>query len=1613
LREYSALKRVAELDRAPRVDPYFTDGNGGFWVVPLSLPQGRTIRALQVAGEKPQAPAQLAADAFTGLADLHEAGVVHRAISPDTVWIGDDGRVRFDGFHMARIAGERSLAGSLESIEETDPYAAPELRLGMGFAEPASDIFSLALTLRYAFTGEEPNGGSATDSSIAPHFVAHELLALLRVCLASDDRTRPPANSIAARLRALEEQPSGETADPLAEGALIDDQYRVLRILGRGASGVTVLANDEIAGGSVVLKAISNPELKLLLARAEFRALRDLAHPSLPRVLDIRPPAAPFQIKLEFVAGDTLAEQRRAGRPKVEIAKRVLRALSELLKHLEDRNYLHRDITPHNIVVPDSPDEPVRLIDFGLAAAMGEDSALVGTPLYRAPEIDAGLEWTPLADQYALATVLIEFLAGKLPYQLEGRIPRKRQRLPLSALIGSSVSADIVRILERASHPEPAARYPTNSDFAHEVLKLSDATPDATAPQDPIDVQADVVESVPGLGSPGACYELDPESVQHGGTADVYRAARSGVNEPVALKLLRGTADQPRLIQLSFERELGALRRLDHPHVVELVDAGKDTRSGEYFLVLEWLPLPLDRHLEAQPALRDWQLFGRQIALPIASALAYAHEQHVVHRDVKPSNILIAETGPKLADFGIAVLRTAIPTDGDTLAEFMSRPFAPPERSSASEYDRDVFGWGVTVIACLTDQAVEDYPDLEPALRSLPVPDPVRELLGRCISFDPGQRPRNGLVLIAELERLLRAAPEADAKEVPAGITSHRLRSDLSALATAEAISVEEFVERDLSSQPFARTTVTEEGERHLFLYGQRWSYRCSVSLNRSQLSIFSGREESVAQLDMRRESAAVLPFAIKTTGAASPTGRANLEALLDYVEHAEDRRLDELYERDERRLLTSWHNQLRALEGLEAEREDPISYRGGRVEGRRFFCTLVADHPDDLVGQQRLPALSDRRFRQFSGTVEQHRDRQVVLLLARTPNSDPPKSGSLLLDTAGAAAALRRQRDALNAVRFKSPLLARSDLPELIMHPERTAEPVAMAVDAWAQEGLTSDKQRAVRLALGSRDFFAVKGPPGTGKTTLIAELVVQELRRNPDARILITSQTNVALDNALERLTKVAPGGIRMVRLSNALDARVDPSVQHLLLEAQMASWRKDVRRKSERYLERRLDDRGVDIVALQVRLDADALIQLRDDEEGTKEDSTEVGHQGVSDVGDHEGRRAVVERRQRREQLEGRLATSLKMSRSRVQKESAGSLREAAEALFGSSPASSTDKALFELQREWVSQVAARGPQFEEPLLFGSQVIAATCVGLAGFRAARDLAFDLCILDEASKASATESLVPIVRSQRWVMVGDENQLGPFEQHALLSDEVVDEYDLDAADLRRTLFERFQTLLPTANTTSLTTQHRSVRAVGDLIGSVFYGGALESVMDSGPLNLGIALPRPVTWFDTSKLPSHGERRAAGTSYANDAEAAEIAAFAERLAFTHGAARTGQKLELLTLSAYRPQVDLIRATLGPRHSRTSQLKIEANTVDAAQCREADVVAFSVTRSNDRGAPGFLTDRRRINVALSRARYGLAIFGDLDFCLRHDGPLRQVIQYVRDHPESCHIEVLG
>ena len=205
-----------------------------------------------------------------------------------------------------------------------------------------------------------------------------------------------------------------------------------------------------------------------------------------------------------------------------------------------------------------------------------------------------------------------------------------------------------------------------------------------------------------------------------GGMSEVFVAHDDLLDRDVAVKALRGDTGDPR----RFEEEIRLLARLDHPGLVKVFDVGED--DDQPYVVMELVGGTTLAELigrgEIDPAL------VRSFAIDLADSLAYLHRVGVVHRDVKPSNILLDEHGrARLADFGIA--RLVDSTRLTVTGVVMGTPgYVAPEQIEGHECGpaADVYSLGLVIIECLTGRRPFAGSGTEVALAPALAPRPMR-----------------------------------------------------------------------------------------------------------------------------------------------------------------------------------------------------------------------------------------------------------------------------------------------------------------------------------------------------------------------------------------------------------------------------------------------------------------------------------------------------------------------------------------------------------------------------------------------------------------------------------------------------------------------------------------------------------------------------------------------------------------------------------------------------------------------------------------------------------------------------------------------------------------------
>lgn len=293
----------------------------------------------------------------------------------------------------------------------------------------------------------------------------------------------------------------------------------------------------------------------------------------------------------------------------------------------------------------------------------------------------------------------------------------------------------------------------------------------------------------------------------------------------------------------------------------------------------------------------------------------------------------------------------------------------------------------------------------------------------------------------------------------------------------------------------------------------------------------------------------------------------------------------------------------------------------------------------------------------------------------------------------------------------------------------------------------------------------------------------------------------------------------------------------------------------------------------------------------------------------------------------------------------------------------------KALFDEAHKIGKEVEKTEQYIMDNLFNKAQIITATLVG-ANHYTVRNLKYNTIIIDEAGQALEPACWIPILKAQKVILAGDHLQLSP----TIKSNEAA------RKGLSNTLLEKVVNLHP-ESVVLLNEQYRMNTAIMGYSSQVFYKNALKahhSVAD----RLLFTADEPIQFIDTAGC-SYDEKLD-GTSTTNPDEAIFLVKHLTHLvAGVLDQNSTGSFPSIAIISPYKQQVQLLNTLVQENEILIPYRdKIAVNTIDSFQGQERDVVYISLTRSNGDGSIGFLSDTRRMNVAMTRARKKLVVIGD-------------------------------
>lgn len=731
----------------------------------------------------------------------------------------------------------------------------------------------------------------------------------------------------------------------------------------------------------------------------------------------------------------------------------------------------------------------------------------------------------------------------------------------------------------------------------------------------------------------------------------------------------------------------------------------------------------------------------------------------------------------------------------------------------------------------------------------------------------------------------------------------------------------------------------------------------------------------------------------------------------------------------------------------------------------------------------------------------------------------DIPQPGSLSL--VASSLVFKKQREAVETLQQRQaknrhllPILAEQKYQAYV--PDTSARPC---------EPLNMEQERAFHKAISVPDLLLVLGPPGTGKTRTITEIVRDYNAKNK--RVLITSKTHKAVDNVL----KLLPSELIRIRVGH--EDKVDEKCRFLLLDNQARELQKMILQRTEQQ-ERELRgfSQGKDIlhhwlnqldkqtdrlmkkeclisqasltckeiervVAMPMQAPLQSLMSweaiLADWMERrqyfiwrlentpfftVRPDQNEFLHQifqggrAILDFyirrlqkGLANTRRHQEETEEACERLEAEFKQKLASNRTyteahfaaqqagrehqNIAQETGELIAKLERSVKGLAPLqvppkdtlhATTVRAFYDhyrqtiaileqrsiLLNDWHNELKERKKELYDELCQYADVVGATCIGIATSPYLKEVDFHVAIVDEAGQIALPDLLVPLVRAEKAVLVGDHQQLPPFVDNELddwlktIVSEDWPDSDLTTEQIRELLIKSTFEQLFTANPDEhhyerFIWQHRMPKVVADFVGQHFYDKRLETATRTtfydDPLFCSpfvfVDLPeqpqqtkRQVSERGNEQPASYGYTEAqlegvAGFGWTNFYEAelaAEIATIYER-----------EGSDWVIIVPFRAQARHIQILLNRRLGKGS-FNERVATVDSFQGGERQKIIYSFTRSNKEGKVGFLKELRRLNVALTRAKEQLILIGDMDTLSQAQNQgFRSLAQALRKH----------
>jgi serine/threonine protein kinase len=484
-REKSVLDKLQDIGRSWDIHTTFQAETLNMFVVVVREPRNffpldEYLRAWKNSNDEEAGWTQQAIDFFSalaqgcfiGLSEIHAAGVWHKLLTPDRIWIGRNNEIRLRGFVSSHIDEERSVF-----LPDADPafqkYASPEVAL---LPSAKSDVWSMARILVEQFELIGSLDGLSDDNPT--RLAASEVRDILQQCLEDNPDQRFEAHEVAQLLsqasvggtRAAEEETRDDISE-LKEGDTLKGRYYLLEMLGTGRFGTTWKAEDLESYRSLCTIKIHKSAEALDIARGEHHRSQTVSFEGLQRFRTFSPEPNFGFSELEYVPGTSLDKIRFNTAQEI---KDVFFRVCEAIEYLHSRGLAHGDISPGNIIC--DQDGKVCLID-PFYTTLGSQLRM-GTPAYISPEVRQTRLASEPSDVFSLCASFVKVILSRSALSIQDGTPSLRDLTEVESVSFEPEEVAVIRALLMGCEPNPENRPSSIDEIRDLVLNAAPVKPE-------------------------------------------------------------------------------------------------------------------------------------------------------------------------------------------------------------------------------------------------------------------------------------------------------------------------------------------------------------------------------------------------------------------------------------------------------------------------------------------------------------------------------------------------------------------------------------------------------------------------------------------------------------------------------------------------------------------------------------------------------------------------------------------------------------------------------------------------------------------------------------------------------------------------------------------------------------------------------------------------------------------------------------------------------------------------------------------------------------------------------------------------------------------------------